>query len=191
MTPALEAIAKYYERVPKRGPGTLGTFLRDDTKRVLEKVVTSDLHHIVEIGSWLGCSALHMATLAPEAHIWCLDTWLGSFEIFWKYECRDLLAEAYERFIANTVGLADRIHGVRMDSINGVLLLAQAGLEPDLVFLDGGHQYQSVRADLAAIEEAFGKVPIVLDDWDHETVQRAAWERGREIEAFGVAAVMR
>ena len=55
-----------------------------------------------------------------------------------------------------------------MDSVNGILLLAQAGLDPDLVFLDAGHQYESVLGDLTAIENIRVAQRVPAKRWSME-----------------------
>src|SRR5690349_3453691 len=42
---------------------------------------------ILEVGTWKGASAIHMAQLAkqvnPRAQVLCVDTWLGSHRVLW------------------------------------------------------------------------------------------------------------
>lgn len=137
--------------------------LSTDTQRHLTQILSeSKPKLVVEIGSWLGESARLILLQQSVKMLYCVDTWLGSLE----HQGMDayLLDTIYERFLANCKDLVDRLEPVRMDSVNGVLFLGQRGFEPDLVFLDGGHHYWQVTADLNVIHECWPKTPILCDD---------------------------
>lgn len=104
---------------------------------------------IVEVGAWMGRSTCALAANAPDgASVWAVDTWLGS------PEHQDMLRQRpagwlQQQFLANTAGLP--VIPVRMASVDAARLRQQLQLPPvDLVFIDGGHDYDSVRADIAA-----------------------------------------
>ena len=69
---------------------------------------------ILEVGTWKGASAIHMAKTArrfnPGAQVLCVDTWLGSHKILWTrpdYRSQLLLKngfpQQYFQFLANVV----------------------------------------------------------------------------------------
>jgi hypothetical protein len=59
---------------------------------------------IVEVGSWLGASALFMAEQS-KAQIICVDTFLGSNEVLWRNgDVKDVtknFSQVYDQFCAN------------------------------------------------------------------------------------------
>ncbi len=120
---------------------------------------------IFEVGTWLGGSALRMAGLARDAgldtRVICVDTWLGSQE-FWDYqtdpgryeslECRNGYPQVYCQFLANVIksGYTDSIIPLPITSLIGARLLANRGLQADLIYIDASHDYEDVLADLKA-----------------------------------------
>lgn len=106
-------------------------------------------HQIVEIGAWMGRSTCALATNAPVgASVWVVDTWQGS------PEHQNMLRERpagwlQQQFTSNTAGLP--VIPVRMASVDAARLRSHLPLPPpDLIFIDGGHDYDSIRADIAA-----------------------------------------
>ncbi len=120
---------------------------------------------VIEVGTWKGGSAIRMADLAKEkglkTKVVCVDTWLGSAE-FWKYETDsgryDLLSlcqgypQVYFQFLANVVktGHEDTIIPLPMTSLIAARLLAEHGVQADLIYIDASHDYEDVSADIAA-----------------------------------------
>lgn len=99
----------------------------------------------VEIGSWAGRSSRVIADNLPDGGIlYCVDTW-----------CDDETAaddDVYLRFMAN---LGDhvktgRVIPLRSDSVRAAATLRAIGVTADCVFIDGRHDYESVREDIAA-----------------------------------------
>ncbi len=119
---------------------------------------------IVEIGSWKGASAAHMARLCQQqglaTRIICIDTWLGSVEFLrWRAKRPDYYAALghvqgwpmlYFQFLANMAksGLADMITPFPMDSANAMRWLKELGLAADMIYLDGSHEQDDVARDL-------------------------------------------
>jgi len=120
---------------------------------------------IIEVGSWKGASAIHMADtctqLGLDARIVCVDTWLGAVE-FWddqadeeRYQSLRLrhgYPQVYYTFLANVVraGHQDTIIPFPTTSLIGASWLAKRGVQADLVYLDASHDYDDVLADCHA-----------------------------------------
>jgi predicted O-methyltransferase YrrM len=103
--------------------------------------------HVVEIGSWLGRTALAMIE-AGAAVVHCVDTWRGTpdpaDETFSAAFGRDPLAAFYLNAGAQ---LGDRIRPWVGDSA----FWARHWRAPaDLIFIDADHRYAGVAADIAA-----------------------------------------
>jgi hypothetical protein len=64
-----------------------------------------------------------------------------------------------------------------VDSINAALVLAKHEVVADFVYIDAGHDYNSVRMDLILYSGLLRDGGYLLgDDWFHEPIQRAAYE---------------
>lgn len=132
---------------------------------------------IVEVGSWLGASAIHMAKLAPEAQIVCVDTWLGSREFWLDHEDETRYAalnlhygypSVYYQFLSNVLhaGVHDQITPFPATSLIAARLVKEWGFTPDVVYLDGSHDYADVLADLEAWWPLVHKGGVLFgDDW--------------------------
>lgn len=144
---------------------------------------------IYEVGSWKGGSAINMANLAleyasaDELEIVCIDTWLGSVEHYemdffrsFRKNGRPLL---YEQFLSNIIHeqKTEVITPFPIDSINASECLRSWGLLADLIYIDAGHDYNSVRNDLTLYSDLvrLGGY-ILIDDWHHEPIKKAAYD---------------
>ena len=123
---------------------------------------------IVEVGSWKGASAIRMARacreLGLDTKIVCIDTWLGSLEMYVRREkelapCpyaalahRHGWPQLYYQFLANVIrqGFAGVITPLPLPSAIAAQLLARRGIMPDLIYIDASHDYESVKADIQA-----------------------------------------
>ncbi|WHU04029.1 CmcI family methyltransferase [Sphingomonas sp. NIBR02145] len=159
---------------------------------------------IVEVGSWKGASAIHMARMAKalrlDCRIICVDTWLGSPEhaLGQRPEWRESLQfrhgfpQLYFTFLANVVraGVADRIVPLANSSDNAALILAARNVAPDLIYIDGAHEEDPVYRDLHNYWRLLAPGGALIgDDFGWEGVRRAAErfaaETGLEIDARG------
>jgi hypothetical protein len=117
---------------------------------------------IVEIGSWLGASAIHMAKIVKsmgfDTKIYCIDTWLGAEE-FWTWlkhtPERDLklkngYPQVYFDFLSNVAKheVQDIITPIPNTSYIGYLILKHYNITADLIYVDGSHEYIDVKNDI-------------------------------------------
>lgn len=160
-------------RVDPIGPASQGeVILCEATQRAL-KFVSGSYRQIIEIGSWLGFSALKLAEWNPNATIVCIDPWLGSFELIQMDGLRRQIGHSYAQFCANTHHLQHRIWPLRMTGVDGMILCHEEGFSPQLIFIDGSHQYEMVWGDIHAARRLFPKATLVLDDLCHPGVAEA------------------
>ena len=141
---------------------------------------------IVEVGSWKGTSAIHLAkiikSLGLPTKIICIDTWLGSPEHFLgdRPEWRESLRQEhgyprlYYTFLANVVrqGMQDVIIPLPTTSESGAFILSRKQVRPDLVYIDGAHEHDSVLRDLRVYWRILADKGIILGD------DYAGWARG-------------
>lgn len=121
---------------------------------------------VIEVGTWHGASALHMARCLRKAglhrsRIVCVDTWLGSLE-FWtnrddpeRYKalkCVNGYPTVFCQFISNVIhaGMEDVIIPFPNTSEIAALWMAQAGFQADLVYLDASHERDALVRDIEA-----------------------------------------
>jgi predicted O-methyltransferase YrrM len=133
---------------------------------------------IVEVGTWKGASAIHMARIAHRlglpTQIICVDTWLGSPEHFmgvdpaWRssLRLRNGYPQLYFTFLSNVIsqGWTHRIIPLPATSENAAEILAAKGIRPDLVYIDAAHSYEAVLRDLRLFWRLLSDNGILLGD---------------------------
>lgn len=152
---------------------------------------------IVEVGTWKGASAIHMASLC-EAEIFCVDTWLGGIDHALSDKPVDQLPRdehgaprLYHQFLRNVAStpFAARIRPIQQTSLNAAKILHSAPMTEliDLIYVDGSHEYDDVYADLCAYHALLAPGGRIFGD-DFRTfpgvftaVIRYAHERGRQV----------
>jgi len=129
-----------------------------------------DPKSIVEVGTWLGASAIHMASLTT-APIICVDTFLGSNEVLWRdSKVNNLTVNfdfIYKQFCANITSkeLNTQVTPLPMTSSSAAELFSKHKLTVDMVYIDAGHQEREVYADLQDWWPLTNKV-LVGDDYN-------------------------
>jgi hypothetical protein len=115
---------------------------------------------VVEVGTWKGGSALQMARVLKElgsgGQLLCVDTWLGAPEhilrrdYFSSLRMKHGYPQLFHTFLGNVIraGFADVITPLPQTSDNAAVLLKRLGLRPDLIYIDGAHDYEPVLSDL-------------------------------------------
>ncbi len=141
---------------------------------------------VVELGSWYGLSAKWMAEkLPPDAVLVCVDRWDNNFikkswsrrGMSWKKLAPFIDQHPlYETFLVNMWEYAQRVLPIRSDTLIGLQKIHEFGLKPDLIYIDAGHEYQSVKKELTLIAKLFPDVKICGDDWKWKGVERAVRE---------------
>ncbi|WP_458094687.1 class I SAM-dependent methyltransferase [Roseomonas sp. WA12] len=152
---------------------------------------------IVEVGTWKGASAIHMAGICQEiglqAEIVCVDTWLGNWQ-HWKrtegtgsradLRMRNGFPTLYFQFLSNVIatGHQARITPLPLTGVAAAKLFAAYRLRPDLIYIDGDHEYESVIGDLRGWLPLLNEGGMLIgDDHDFSGVSAAV----REVMAEG------
>lgn len=143
-------------------------------------IKTHNIQIVVEVGSWLGASTRHIASLIPpNGKVYAIDHWQGSVEhqpgesAWYK-----ALPYLYDQFLSNVIhaGLAHKIIPLRMDSLQAAqqLYLLDGFVMPDLIYIDAGHETAAVYADLQAwYPYVQGRGILCGDDWSWASVRAA------------------
>ena len=111
---------------------------------------------MAEIGSWRGRSARAIADNLPEGgFLFCVDTWADdSYGAVFPGDAPDLCQHPdwlWNEFARN-VGdhLSSKVFRMRMPSVEAAAALNGQGRKFDAIFIDAGHRYQDVIADIQA-----------------------------------------
>jgi len=128
---------------------------------------------IVEVGTWLGQSAMRMAAIHLNARVICVDHWLG--DLNQAAHAKQMVAHGYptiyRQFLKNVAvsPYADRIFPLVQTSLMGAKLLGKLGRLADIVYIDGSHESPDVYEDCYAYWEIlkpgglmFGDDPPIL-----------------------------
>jgi len=105
---------------------------------------------VAEIGSYLGASTCFIAELLPyDGKVYAVDHWLGNTEWSNHLGFREAQPFFYQQFLSNVIHkrLCEKIIPMKMPSIEAAQVIDAI---PDLVFLDGSHDFDSVYEDLSA-----------------------------------------
>jgi hypothetical protein len=156
---------------------------------------------IVEVGSWKGHSANFMAdklrSFGISGKIICVDTFLGSQE-HWSDVgyLKELHLEhgrptIFERFMGNTIARAnqDLILPLPLPASTAAVVMSNFGFKADLIYIDAGHEYADVMADLTSYWPLLsGNGVLFGDDYFHaplrQAVQDFASSHGLEIASY-------
>lgn len=141
----------------------------------------------VEVGSWKGCSVIHMARIARyldlNTRFYAIDFWQDSLgqdvegsqiPRFWKGEI-----SAYQQFLYNVKFSAvhDRIIPIRTYSPHGAPILQRWGVEADLIYIDAGHTFEATLGDLKLYWDVLAPNGVMFGhDWLMLDVQKAVLE---------------
>lgn len=131
-------------------------------------------HYILEIGSYIGASAACFGARAidsPRKRVLCIDTWNN-----------DAMTEGgrdtWHEFAKNTEKYRNYIHPIRGFSTDVVGEVKAITRHIDLLFIDGDHSYEGVKADWDAYKSMLREDSIVVfhDYGWAEGVQRVVQE---------------
>jgi hypothetical protein len=141
---------------------------------------------IIEVGSWLGKSSRHIASLLPDKGIlYCVDHWLGTDEYKKEYQ-KKYFPILYEQFLSNVIHakLTQKIYPIRLESQKGAELLIEWGIQADIVYIDACHYENYVYNDLKSYFPLVkGHGLLCGDDWakgKSKPVQKAVYRFAQE-----------
>lgn len=154
-------------------------------------------HLIIEVGSWKGASAIHMAGLLAQkklpAQIICVDTWLGSADSWQLPQNTESgrntpLSHGYPtlfyQFLANVkhYGMQNMITPLPQPSLSAARWLRERRVTADLVFIDASHEEDDVYADLQYYWPILREGGAMFgDDYDKLSVSKGVHHFARDL----------
>jgi cephalosporin hydroxylase len=127
-----------------------GWFSTENKKNLEYLITTYKPKCIVELGTWLGLSAIHMASILPDYGIvYAIDDWTADLDIYIKntpgLELK--IPTLYQQFLSNVkhANLCHKIVPVRMKTLEAAQSL---NLKPELIYIDSSHDEVSVFSDI-------------------------------------------
>lgn len=176
--------------------------------RIFEKLIVSlRPTTIIEVGTWKGASAIHMANLCKEhsveCEIVCIDTWLGTARSWTsrskpeddRYRSLGLrhgYPTLYYTFLRNVVDAEVQryVTPLPQTSENAAEIFRLLGVTASLIYIDGAHEYSAVYGDLKAYWPLVAPGGILFgDDFGHKGVHKAvtkfAEKHGLEFDVDG------
>ena len=134
---------------------------------MFEQVIAKILPRtIIEVGSWKGRSAVNIVNtcLRYGVHpsLVCVDTWLGRLENYsrhdgenkWLHEALRLDAgypRLHELFMSNMIRnkVSKFVTPLPLPATIAARVLAEKNVQADVIYIDGSHDYEDCKADLA------------------------------------------
>lgn len=131
---------------------------------------------VIEIGAWLGMSTLWLAEkVGPLGKIVSIDHFEGSRDHKIDPRHASILPILWETFVVNCWEMRDRIVPVCGSSRDALPYLQASGFEPNVIYVDGSHDYDDVVLDLTLSLALWPKARVVGDDFEVDSVLRAAF----------------
>jgi hypothetical protein len=144
---------------------------------------------IIEVGTWKGGSAIHMANLSRQfgfdTEIICVDTWLGSPEHVldrwqgWRNSLNYVngYPSLYYTFLSNVVanGLQEIITPFPIASESAAVVLSALNVKADVIYIDAAHEYEPAFRDMRAFWPLLSDHGMMIcDDYSYSDVTSAA-----------------
>ena len=141
--------------------------------------LNDSVKNVCEVGTWLGSSARKILEMSPHCNLYAIDHWSSDINDYGAvavgaHGWNDKLPNLFEQFVSNCWGYKDRLHILRGDSHAMLKLLGEYDVKMDLVYIDGGHDYDVVYNDIALSVANWPDATIVGDDYSWESVSSAA-----------------
>lgn len=161
-----------------------GWFMESNRENLCRFIVQRQPRVVVELGTWLGSSAIFMGQILPDhAVLYAIDDWRADTDIYIQADAtvRSKLSKLYQQFLSNVKhhNLTHKIIPCRMKTLEAAEAL---DIMADLIYVDASHDEDSVYKDIMAWYPKLNQNGIMCgDDWSFESVQRAVTRAAREL----------
>jgi len=150
-----------------------GWFSDEIKVNALKSLLSPSTKIIIELGSWLGTSTRIMLNAAPNAILIAVDHWKGSLRHQDHPIYKNKLPTLYEVFLVNCWDFKERLIPVRENTIDGLQIIYDFDIKPDLILVDAEHSYSATLRDITASKKLFPSAILVGDDflWNEDEEQ--------------------
>jgi hypothetical protein len=137
---------------------------------VTRRLVANNVKVVLEVGSFLGLSTRLWLDAVPDAVAVCIDPWFDRYDDDSGFRhWPDVVGKnIYHLFLSSNWEYRDRIVPVRGLSPAMLDVVADLGVKPDLIFIDGLHDYDSVTTDIETCHRLWPDAILTGDDWTHD-----------------------
>jgi hypothetical protein len=165
-------------------------------ERVFERVLADvgEVSVILELGSWYGSSTEWLCERCPGAAVYAVDLWDDSFILDKQRDHYSTMGDRklenllnnhplWDTFLANLWSFRDQVVPLKMETTQGVQVLKDKGIKPQIIYIDADHHYEPCKKDIQACLRAFPDAILVGDDYGHyESVRNAVTECALEFD---------
>lgn len=132
-------------------------------------IVERGIKLILEIGTFLGHSALRwLAVAGAESTVICVDPFLADLDVA-QWGWGELAGKnLYYAFLANCWEHRHQLIPIRGYSPRALLPVHFLGVQPELIYIDGGHYYKDVLQDLETCHRYWPHAVLCGDDWRYD-----------------------
>jgi hypothetical protein len=126
---------------------------------------------VCEIGTELGGSTRYLLEQLPYTSCVCIDPWPDGYKLPKEFfdnspGLENQKASVLQLFLYFCRAYRSRILPIRAFSVEGIILLNEMGLVPEIFYVDGDHRYIGVLNDLILIHHLFPSALIIGDYWN-------------------------
>jgi len=137
------------------------------TKEAFGRILNIGTRCYLELGTYCGASARLAAKLAPNAEIYCVDVWDWEHmrKVAHQYE-EKVAQQSLELAQSNLWPYRDRVTLVRGKTLPAMRMLADDGVQPEIIYIDADHHPRAVYDDISLAMTLWPKAFICGDDFD-------------------------
>lgn len=134
------------------------------------------LELVLELGTWLGRSTRCILDGFPNARVISVDhgqAGMARLPAASRPDVAQRLPTLDATVRRNLWAYRDRLILITADTLAGIAEVFGTGLSPDVCFVDAGHTYDEVTAELRLLRQCWPSMPILGDDFPWPDVARA------------------
>lgn len=140
---------------------------------------------VVELGSWLGLSAIFMAShMQDGAILYAIDNWTAATDsaIQNNQSIHSKLPTLYQQFLSNVIhhSLTEKIVPIRMDTLEAA---RSFNIKANLIYVDASHDEESVYQDIMHWWRHLDPINGIMcgDDYAAESVRKGLTRAAQEL----------
>lgn len=146
---------------------------RAETDRLLALALSVNARLVVELGAGSGALTQSLAQQAPSVMIVAVDRWPDNRPSPLSSRSDELPATPFDSFLSRCWEQRQHVIPVRRDPLSGLKRVAEAGLQPDLVYVHGKRDIEEIVAELRLARRNFPQAVLLGDDYNQQPMRQA------------------